>query len=238
MPRGLIRVFTTAMTDIGIPCSGATLPGLWAPAPDAFATLALAHGAGAGMGHRFMEQLAGMLTSRGVSVLRYEFPYMAEGKKRPDPPSRATAAVRCAVASAARLADGMPLFAGGKSFGGRMTSTAEADAALGVAGIVFFGFPLHAPGRSGTDRARHLFETRVPLLFLQGTRDKLADLTSIEAVCDELRRREGVPPAFVELVVVDGADHSFHVPRSAGRSDQDVLESLADDAVAWMRAQI
>ena len=194
----------------------------------ALAGLVLAHGAGAGMRHPFMEAIAERLADRGIATLRYQFPYMEQGSRRPDPPATVTATVRAAVGAAAERLEGLPLFAGGKSFGGRMTSTAQADAPLpGVRGIVFFGFPLHPPGQPGTSRAKHLDAVTVPLLFLQGTRDTLAELDLIRPVCTRLEPR-------AELRIIEGADHSFHVLKRSGRTDEQALEELAEATRAWM----
>ncbi len=189
--------------------------------------LALAHGAGAGMRHPFMEAAASALAERGVATLRYQFPYMEAGHKRPDRPAVAYATVRAAVAAAAVRASDLPLLAGGKSFGGRMTSQAAAEAPLpGVRGLVFFGFPLHAAGRPSDARGAHLADVGVPMLFLQGTRDALASLDLLEPVC----RRA----AAATLHVVEGADHSFHVLKRSGRTDGEVMAELADAVAAWV----
>ena len=186
--------------------------------------LVLAHGAGAGMRHPFMEALADALASEGVATLRYEFPYMEEKKRRIDPAPVLHARVREAVSEAAR--SGLPLFAGGKSMGGRMTSQAQAMEPLpGVRGLAFFGFPLHPAGRPGTERAAHLREVRVPMLFLQGTRDALADLSLLRPVL------EGLSQATLE--VIDDADHSFHVRKKSGRTDAEVLSGMARTFAQW-----
>lgn len=193
----------------------------------AAACLTLAHGAGAGMNHSFMAALSDALVERRIAVLRYQFPYMEDGAKRPDRPPLAQATVRAAVAAAARLAPALPLFAGGKSFGGRMTSQAQADAALpGVKGLVFVGFPLHPANKPSIARAAHLDAVAVPMLFLQGSRDALADLSLIEPVVARLAPR-------TTLRIVDGADHSFKVPARMGRSPADVIAGLADDIARW-----
>lgn len=195
---------------------------------DPKACLVLAHGAGAGMHHSFMADLAAALGSRGIATLRYQFPYMEQGSKRPDSPAVAHRAVRAAVAEAHRRLPGVPLFAGGKSFGGRMTSQAQAEAALEeVQGIVFVGFPLHPAGQPSTQRAAHLDRVTVPMLFLQGTRDTLADLDLVNGVVGGLRPR-------ATLHVAEGADHSFHVLARSGRRDAEVMEEIADRAAAWM----
>ena len=194
--------------------------------------LVLAHGAGAGMRHPFMERLAEELAGCGVATLRYQFPYMQQQRKRPDSPAVLTATVRAALAAASKAAPDLPLLAGGKSLGGRMTSLAFAEARSEVrsvmprvVGLVFVGFPLHPAGRTGRQRAEHLARVQAPMLFLQGTRDTLADLTLIRAVCAEL------PDA--TLHVVEGGDHSFHVLKRSGKTDADVLGELARTVTAW-----
>jgi hypothetical protein len=186
----------------------------------------LAHGAGAGMRHPFMAAIANALAERDVATLRFQFPYMEQGSKRPDAPALAQATVRAAVAEAARLQPGIPLFAGGKSFGGRMTSQAEAARPLGVLGLVFLGFPLHPAGRPSDQRAAHLVDVRVPMLFLQGTRDDLADLGLLEPLVEKLGAR-------ATLRVFSDADHSFHVPARSGRNDAEVIAEIADAVAAW-----
>jgi len=198
--------------------------------PDrALCILALAHGAGAGMHHAFLAELAAALAEAGVATLRYQFPYLEQRRKAPDKPAVLTASVQSAVHAAAQAASDLPLFAGGKSMGGRMTSQA---AALGLLpdtrGIVFFGFPLHPPKRPGRQRADHLGKVAVPMLFLQGTRDAFAPLPSICAVCAKLGPR-------ATLLVFEGADHSFHVPKSSGKSDSDALGELAQAAANWAK---
>jgi len=200
---------------------------------DANWLLVFAHGAGAGMHHPFMEHLAGQLAGCGVATLRYHFPYMQHRRKRPDPPAVLTATVRAAVAAASETAAGLPLLAGGKSLGGRMTSLAVADersapgpGIASVRGLVFVGFPLHPAGRPGTQRAEHLARVRIPMLFLQGTRDALADLALLRPLCDTL-----VP--FSTLHVVEGGDHSFHMLKRFGKTDADVLAELACTAASW-----
>jgi len=189
--------------------------------------LVLAHGAGAGMRHPFMEKLAGELAGVGVTTLRYQFPYM-EGRRRvPDAPAVLMATVVAAVRAAAEAAPDLPLLAGGKSMGGRMTSQAAAQRPLeGVRGLVFFGFPLHPPNQPGTKRAEHLAKVAIPMLFLQGTRDTLADLTLLRPVCTKLGSR-------ATLHVIETADHSFHVLKKSGRSDPEVLRELAEKAASW-----
>ena len=191
-----------------------------------------AHGAGAGMIHPFMTGIAETLAERGFATLRYQFPYMQQGSKRPDTPKVAHAAVRAAVMEASRLVPDLPLFAGGKSFGGRMTSQAQAASPLpGVRGLVFLGFPLHPAGKPSNDRAKHLFDVRIPMLFLQGTRDSLADLPLLEALCRQL----GVSAT---LKLFQDADHSFHVPARSGRKDSDVRIQILDQFATWIETLI
>jgi len=189
--------------------------------------LALGHGAGAGMAHPFLAALAAELVTVGVATLRYQFPYMEQRRGRPDSPAVATATVAAAVRAAWEHAPDLPLFAGGKSFGGRMTSQAAADRLLpGVRGVVFFGFPLHAPNKPGTKRAEHLKQVTVPMLFLQGTRDTLADLTLLRPICRDLGPR-------ATLHVIETADHSFHVLVKSGKTDGEALRELAQTTAAW-----
>jgi uncharacterized protein len=207
-----------------------SVSGLWQAPAKPKAYLVLAHGAGAGMAHKSMAAIADGLAARGVATLRYQFPYMEKGGKRVDPPSVAHAAVRAAVAEAVGLTGGAPLFAGGKSFGGRMTSQAQSIQPLeGVRGLVFFGFPLHPAGKLSIDRAAHLSAVTIPMLFLQGTKDALAELDLLRPVIAGLG-----PGATLELV--QDADHSFHVPAKTGRKDAEVLADLLDAAAAWMAA--
>jgi len=206
-----------------------TVSGLVQSPPDPFACYVFAHGAGAGMGHSFMGAVSEGLAARGIATLRYQFPSMELGKKRPDPPPVAHAAVRAAVAQAVQRFGALPLFAGGKSFGGRMTSQAQAlDPLPGVKGLVFVGFPLHPTGTPSTVRAEHLAEVRVPMLFVQGTRDELADLARIRDVVSKLG-------ASATLMEIAEADHAFHVLRRSGRSDKEVLAEILDGMTAWMR---
>jgi predicted alpha/beta-hydrolase family hydrolase len=192
------------------------------------ACVVLAHGAGAGMAHPFMAAVAAELAQRGIASLRYQFPYMERGGKRPDPPKLAHAAVRAAVAAASRALPQLPLVAGGKSFGGRMTSQAQAAAPLpGVRGLAFFGFPLHPAGRPSQERGQHLFDIAIPMLFLQGTRDALAQPDEIEPLCRALGER-AVLRAFRD------ADHSFHVPARSGRTDLQVRGEMLDVLAAWI----
>ena len=189
--------------------------------------LVLAHGAGAGMSHPFMENLADELAAAGVATLRYQFPYMEERRRVPDASAVLTVAVVAAVRAAAKEAPDLPLFAGGKSMGGRMTSQAAAQGQLGgVRGLVFFGFPLHSPKRPSTKRADHLTKVTVPMLFLQGTRDDLADLGSLRPVCAKLG-------PLATLCVVQGADHSFHMLKRSGTSDTAVLQQLVQTVASW-----
>jgi len=196
--------------------------------PGARACYVLAHGAGAGMDHPFMAAVADGLAERGIASLRYQFPYMERGSKRPDTPKLAQATVRAAVAEAARQLPGVVLVAGGKSFGGRMTSQAQAAAPLpGVRGIAFLGFPLHPAGEPSDERGRHLSQLQLPMLFLQGTRDELADLGLVQALVQSLGER-------ATLKVIARADHSFHVLVRSGRSDAEVRAELLDTLAAWM----
>jgi len=197
---------------------------------NARACYAFAHGAGAGMRHAFMSAVADGLGERRIATLRYQFPYMERGSKRPDAPSLAHATVRAACAQATRLAPNLPLFAGGKSFGGRMTSQAQASAPLaGVRGLIFVGFPLHPAKQPSDTRAAHLSKVDVPLLFLQGTRDELADPTLLVAMVEQLGKR-------ATLVPFEGADHSFHVLKRSGRTDAEILSELLDAVARWIES--
>ena len=194
---------------------------------DARLLYVLAHGAGAGMRHHFLAQAADVFAARGIATYRYEFPYMQAGKSRPDPPGVAEAAVRAAVVAAAHRAPELPLIAGGKSFGGRMTSQAQAREPLpDVRGLVFLGFPLHAPGRPGTARAEHLASVDVPMLFLQGTRDEFAQIDLLQEVVTKLGDR-------ATLHLIDEGDHSFKVPKRTGKTEGDVMNELADTVSEW-----
>jgi predicted alpha/beta-hydrolase family hydrolase len=196
------------------------------------ACFVFAHGAGAGMTHPFMETVAAGLGERGVATLRYQFAYMEKASKRPDPPGIAHAAVRAAVAEAGRHCADLRLIAGGKSFGGRMTSQAQAAAPLaGVHGLAFLGFPLHPAGKPSSDRAKHLADVHVPMLFMQGTRDNLAELSLLEPFVDSLG-----PSA--SLHRVEGADHSFHVPARSGRNDGEVMNEILDTFANWIEAML
>lgn len=208
--------------------TASTVSALLQTPANARACYVFAHGAGAGMAHSFMAAVAAGFAARGIATLRYQFPYMERGSKRPDTPAVAHAAVRAAVAEAAKRCPGLPLVAGGKSFGGRMTSQAQAASPLpGVRGLVFFGFPLHTAGKPSIERAAHLAKVDCPMLFLQGTRDELAEVELITGVTKDLG-----PRATLELVA--DADHSFHVPARSGRKDAEVLEGLLDVAAGWI----
>jgi predicted alpha/beta-hydrolase family hydrolase len=201
-----------------------TVSGLLQVPDPASACVVLAHGAGAGMTHPFMTAIADGFEQRGVATLRFQFPYMEAGSKRPDRPPLAHATIRAAVEAAPNL----PLFAGGKSFGARMTSQAQSITPLpNVRGLLFFGFPLHPAGKPSTDRAKHLTEIRVPMLFLQGTRDALAETQLLVPTVDALSAK---------LKLIEHADHSFHVPARSGTTDAQVLHAILDEASTWMRA--
>jgi hypothetical protein len=197
---------------------------------NARACFVFAHGAGAGMTHAAMEAVARGLAERGVATLRYQFPYMEKGSKRPDPPAVAHAAVRAAVAEAGRCCPSLRLIAGGRSFGGRMTSQTQAAAPLaGVEGLAFFGFPLHPAGKPSVERAKHLADISIPMLFLQGASDKLAEPALLEPVVEQLGRT-------ASLHLVRDADHSFHVPARSGRNDREVLSEILDAFAGWLGA--
>jgi predicted alpha/beta-hydrolase family hydrolase len=190
--------------------------------------LVFAHGAGAGMRHRFMEETAQKLADHAIATFRYQFAYMEKGIKRPDNEAVLTATVRAAVATAKKHGEGLPLFAGGKSMGGRMTSLAAAKEPLeSVRGLIYFGFPLHAAGRTSADRGQHLFDVKLPMLFLQGSRDALADLKLLKSLCARLGE-------MVELFVIDGGDHSFHLLKSSGRSDDQALDEAVTKTSSWI----
>jgi len=192
----------------------------------------MAHGAGAGMTHPFLASFAKALAARGIATVRYNFPYMDRGSKRPDTPKVAQAAVREAVAEAAKALPKLALFAGGKSFGGRMTSQAQAAGPLpGVRGLVFLGFPLHAPGNPSDERGAHLFDVKVPMLFLQGTRDDFAKMELLKPLVKKLEPR-------ATLATFDDADHSFHVPARTGRTDEEVRAAMLDAMAAWIDQQL
>jgi uncharacterized protein len=204
--------------------------GLWQRAPDARALFVFAHGAGAGMSHPFMRAVAAELAALGISTLRYQFPYMERRSKRPDPPGLCHATVRAAVEAARRLEPASTLIAGGKSFGGRMTSQAQAAAALaGVSGLAFLGFPLHAPGQPSAARAEHLDRVRIPMWFLQGSRDEFAESAQLMPIIARLGAR-------ATLQLVDQGDHGFHVPARSGRKDAEVRAEWLAALAAWVDA--
>jgi uncharacterized protein len=216
--------------SIDIP-DASRISGLLHVPANARACYVLAHGAGAGMTHPFMAAISDGLAQRSIATLRYQFPYMEQKSKRPDPPKIAHAAVRAAVCEAARLVPGIAIYAGGKSFGGRMTSQAQALEPMdAVRGLIFLGFPLHPAGKPSDVRAKHMFDVRIPMLFLQGTRDDLADLKLLEPLCQKLAQTN----RGVALKLFDHADHSFHVPARSGRKDADVQNELLDHVAAWI----
>src|SRR6266404_5973782 len=220
----------TVQIDVG--SSIGKVSGILLRPTDAWTGYVLAHGAGAGMRHRFMEGIAQALSRRGIATLRYQFPYVESGGKRPDPSAVLEATVRAAVAAAREIMPGLPFVAGGKSLGGRMTSNAQAKHPLpGVSGLVFLGFPLHPPKQPGESRADHLRAVDLPMLFLQGTRDTLAQLDLITGVCHRLGSK-------ATLHVVEGADHSFAVLKRSGRSEAEVMDELADTLVGWCRSLV
>ena len=215
--------------QFGVNEKAGAVSGLLLKPENSHALLVLAHGAGAGMRHRFMEAVAVTLAESGVATLRYQFPYMEKRIKRPDPETVLTDTVRAALATAKKIAGDLPLFAGGKSMGGRMTSLAAARQPLeGARGLIFFGFPLHAAGKPGAERGEHLAAVHVPMLFLQGSRDALADLKLLKPLCSRLGKR-------AELFVIKGGDHSFHMMKSAGRSDEEALDEAVKKAVEWIK---
>ncbi|MFL6690468.1 MAG: alpha/beta family hydrolase [Alphaproteobacteria bacterium] len=214
--------------NIRIAVGEGDVSGLLIAPEDARACFVFAHGAGVGMQHEFMRDVADGLAERCVATLRYQFPYMERGSKRPDSPKVAQAAVRAAVAKAKELLPKLPLFAGGKSYGARMTSQAQAEAPLpDVKGMVFLGFPLHPPGQPSDTRAEHLSRVQIPMLFLQGTRDDFADLEYLQPLVKRLGSR-------ATLKLFEDSDHSFHVPAKSGRTDAEVMRELLDALVAWM----
>ena len=222
MPSTEAKPISIAVAD------GVSVSGLLQTPQHARACYVLAHGAGAGMKHPFMAAVADGLGERGIASLRYQFVYMERGSKRPDPPKLAHAAVRAAVAAAQNAVPKLSLIAGGKSFGGRMTSQAQAETPVpGVRGLAFLGFPLHPAGRPSAERAEHLFDVKVPMLFLQGTRDTLAALDQLEPLCKALGKR-------ATLKLFADADHSFHVPARSGRGDAQVLADVLDAFAAWV----
>jgi predicted alpha/beta-hydrolase family hydrolase len=190
--------------------------------------LVFAHGAGVGMKSKFMEQVSLSLAELGIATLRFNFPYMEKGKKMPDTKPVCTATVKAAVVKALKLAPKLPVFAGGKSFGGRMTSTAASEGLIpNVKGIIFFGFPLHAPGKPSNDRAEHLYKVEIPMLFLQGSRDALASLDMLKPVIKKIGRK-------ADLFVIDGGDHSFHCPKEYGINDSEAINMLCEEVKRWM----
>jgi predicted alpha/beta-hydrolase family hydrolase len=222
MTAATTQPFSIEVTGSGVVSGLVTRPAA------AHAACVLAHGAGAGMHHSFMAAVADGLGARGVATLRFQFPWMERGSRRPDQPRVAHAAVRAAVAEANRRLAGLPLFAGGKSFGGRMTSQAQAQSPLpGVSGLVFLGFPLHPAGRPADERGDHLAQVACPMLFLQGSRDELADVALVSALAQRLGPR-------ATLAMFDDADHAFHVRARSGSNDAEVLAHLLDTIVEWM----
>jgi predicted alpha/beta-hydrolase family hydrolase len=218
----------TKRIRVSVPVLGLEVGAILTRPPEATSLLVFGHGAGAGMEHSFMEACADGLRTHGVATLRYLFPYLEAGRKAPDRPSKLVATVRAAISEARRLEPKLPLFAGGKSMGGRMTSTAASEESLdGVRGLVFFGFPLHAAGKDSNARGAHLAEVGIPMLFLQGTRDKLANLALLTPLVEALH-----PTA--SLHVVDGADHGFHVLKRSGRTDEAVVDELCRECADWM----
>jgi predicted alpha/beta-hydrolase family hydrolase len=212
--------------------AGQTVSALLLRPVAARACYVFAHGAGAGMYHSFMADFAAGLAARSVATLRYQFPFMERGSRRPDAPASAHATVRAAVAAAHAHCAGLPLLAGGKSFGGRMTSQAQAKEPLpGVRGLVFVGFPLHPAGKPSLERAEHLSKVDVPMLFLQGTRDELADVALVNSVVERLGAR-------ATLALFDDADHAFHVRASSGRNDAQVREAMLDCSAEWIAERV
>jgi predicted alpha/beta-hydrolase family hydrolase len=221
-------VTSSKKIQIMVSAKAGKVSGLLTKSAGARALLVLAHGAGAGMSHKFMDETAAKLSEHGIATLRYQFPYMEKGIKRPDSETLLTDTVRAAVVAAKKLAGALPLFAGGKSMGGRMTSLAAAKERLdGVRGLIFFGFPLHAAGKPGAERGAHLAAVDLPMLFLQGSRDTLADLTLLTPLCRKLGDR-------AELFVIEGGDHSFHMLKSSGRADDQVLKDAVKKAAQWI----
>ena len=204
------------------------MSGLLLKPEHAVSLLVFAHGAGAGMRHRFIEDLSQKLAGLGVATMRYQFPYMEKRVKRPDSEAVLIATVQAALTAAEKYSDGLPIFAGGKSMGGRMTSLTLAKAPMDkLHGLIFFGFPLHAPGAPSAERGKHLADVQVPMLFIQGSRDALADLKLLKPLCAQLDGR-------AELFVVEGGDHSLHVAKRSGRTDNEVLDEVAAKASSWM----
>jgi len=224
--------------DLTIPLDDCSVSGILIVPDAAGACYVMAHGAGAGMRHSFLEATAAALAARQIATLRYQFPYMEQRRGRPDTPTVAMGAVRAAIGFAAAELPAMPLFAGGKSFGGRMTSElASREELPGVLGLAFLGFPLHAPKKPDVKRSTHLYQVTLPMLFLQGTRDDLAELGRMRSVCGDLNnsgKREAGRAAVATLHEVEGADHSFHVLKRSGRTDAQVLDELCDTMRQWM----
>jgi len=207
------------------------MSGLLLKPEHAVSLLVFAHGAGAGMRHRFIEDLSQRLAGLGVATMRYQFPYMEKRVKRPDSEGVLIATVQAALIAAEKYSDGLPIFAGGKSMGGRMTSLTLAKAPMDrLHGLIFFGFPLHAPGAPSAERGKHLADVQVPMLFIQGSRDTLADLRLLKPLCAQLDGR-------AELFVVEGGDHSLHMAKRSGRTDNEVLDEVAAKTSSWMAAR-
>jgi uncharacterized protein len=207
------------------------MSGLLLKPEHAVSLLVFAHGAGAGMRHRFIEDLSQRLAGLGVATMRYQFPYMEKRVKRPDSEGVLIATVQAALIAAEKYSDGLPIFAGGKSMGGRMTSLTLAKAPMDkLHGLIFFGFPLHAPGAPSAERGKHLADVQVPMLFIQGSRDALADLKLLKPLCAQLDGR-------AELFVVEGGDHSLHMAKRSGRTDDEVLDEVAAKTSSWMAAR-
>ena len=207
------------------------MSGLLLKPEHAVSLLVFAHGAGAGMRHRFIEDLSQRLAGLGVATMRYQFPYMEKRVKRPDSEGVLIATVQAALIAAEKYSDGLPIFAGGKSMGGRMTSLTLAKAPMDrLHGLIFFGFPLHAPGAPSAERGKHLADVQVPMLFIQGSRDALADLRLLKPLCAQLDGR-------AELFVVEGGDHSLHMAKRSGRTDNEVLDEVAAKTSSWMAAR-
>lgn len=207
------------------------MSGLLLKPEHAVSLLVFAHGAGAGMRHRFIEDLSQRLAGLGVATMRYQFPYMEKRVKRPDSEGVLIATVQAALIAAEKYSDGLPIFAGGKSMGGRMTSLTLAKAPTDkLHGLIFFGFPLHAPGAPSAERGKHLANVQVPMLFIQGSRDALADLKLLKPLCAQLDGR-------AELFVVEGGDHSLHMAKRSGRTDDEVLDEVAAKTSSWMAAR-
>jgi uncharacterized protein len=207
------------------------MSGLLLKPKHAVSLLVFAHGAGAGMRHRFIEDLSQRLAGLGVATMRYQFPYMEKRVKRPDSEGVLIATVQAALTAAEKYSDALPIFAGGKSMGGRMTSLTLAKAPMDkLHGLIFFGFPLHAPGAPSAERGKHLADVQVPMLFIQGSRDALADLKLLKPLCAQLDGR-------AELFVVEGGDHSLHMAKRSGRTDSEVLDEVAAKTSSWMAAR-